>query len=158
MRIERLDSHREHIVTLAAWHHAEWGHLYNGWTEEMARAELEAHGGGEALPTSLVLLDGDSLAGSVSLVLEDAPEFCEHGSPWLANLYVRPDARGKGWGASLARAAVQLAAERRIPELFLFTPDHGSFYQRLGWRLLARTRLQGTPVDLMEMRPMAAAA
>lgn len=158
MRIESLDLHREHIATLAAWHHAEWGHLYDGWTLAMARVELQGHVGANGLPTTLVLLDGDRLAGSVSLVLEDAPELCEQGSPWLANLYVAADARGRGWGARLVNAAVELAARQEIPELYLFTPEHSEFYQRLGWRIISRTRLKGTPVDLMEMRPVAAAA
>lgn len=155
MRIENLEHHREHIATLAAWHHAQWGHLYDGWTLEMARAELEEHAHGHGLPTSLVLLEQGRLIGSVSLVLEDAPEFCDQGSPWLANLYVLPEARGRGLGAQLVNAAVQVAARQQIPELFLFTPEHSGFYQRLGWHLIARTTLKGTSVDLMEIEPRA---
>ncbi len=158
MRIESLDSHRECIATLAAWHHAEWGHLYEGWTQEMARYELQAHGAAGSLPTSFVLLDGGRVIGSVSLVLEDAPEFCDQGSPWLANLYVLPEARGQGSGAMLVRAAMQAAARQGIAELFLFTPGHAAFYQRLGWRVLTRTRLKGTPVDLMQASLLAVAA
>ena len=158
MRIENLERHREQIATLAAWHHAEWGHLYEGWTREMALAELSSHSGPDCLPTSLVLLDDARLLGSVSLVLEDAPEFCSEGSPWLANLYVLPEARGRGLGAELVRAAIRVAASQQIAELFLFTPAHSGFYQRLGWRVLARTSLRGTPVHLMQAAPMALAA
>lgn len=158
MRIENLALHREHIATLAAWHHAEWGHLYDGWTLEMARAELSSHAGADRLPTSLVLLEGTRVLGSVSLVLEDAPEFCSEGSPWLANLYVLPEARGRGFGAELVRAAVRVAASQRIAELFLFTPEHSRFYQQLGWTILTRTSLRGTPVHLMQAAPMALAA
>lgn len=158
MHIENLELHREHIATLAAWHHAEWGHLYEDWTPEMAHAELSSHGGPGRLPTSLLLLEDGRLLGSVSLVLEDAPEFCSEGSPWLANLYVLPEVRGRGLGVSLVKAAVTLAASQGIPELFLFTPEHSGFYQRLGWRVITRTSLRGTPVHLMQAAPMALAA
>ena len=159
MRIEAIDGHRELVATLAAWHHAQWGHLYAHWTPEVCRAELEQHAAGApGLPTTLLALEGEELLGSVSLVFEDAPELQEHGSPWLASLYVKPEARGRGIGARLARAAVARAAAEGVGELFLFTPEHKDFYARLGWRPLARTALKGTPVDLMCILPADAQA
>lgn len=157
MRIDYLDQHREHVATLAAWHHAEWGHMYDEWTLEVAEAELADQASRRTLPTTLVLMDEGRPIGSVSLVLEDAPELCEEGSPWLASLYVLPEFRGRGFGARLVNAAVELAARENIAHLFLFTPEHASFYKRLGWRLIARTALKGTAVDLMEIEPMALA-
>jgi predicted N-acetyltransferase YhbS len=159
MRIEPIAAHRARVPTLAAWHHAQWGHLYSHWTYEVCRAELDEHAARAAgLPTTLLALDGEELLGSVSLVFEDAPELQEHGSPWLASLYVAPAARGRGIGAALARAAVARAAEEGVAELFLFTPEHKDFYARLGWRPLARTALKGTPVDLMCIAPADAQA
>ena len=159
MRIEPIAAHRAHVATLATWHHAHWGHLYSHWTRAVCLAELEEHAGrADGLPTTLLALEGDELLGSVSLVFEDAPELQEHGSPWLASLYVKPDARGRGLGAQLARAAVARAAAEGVPELFLFTPEHKDFYARLGWRPLARTALKGTAVDLMCIAPPAQVA
>ena len=155
MQIEPLDRHREHIATLAAWHHAQWGHLYDHWTEDVARADLEDHAGRRTLPTTLVLVEDGRPLGSVSVVLEDAPEFCDEGSPWLASLFVVPEARGRGLGGKLVEAAVQLAASQGIAELFLFTPEHAGFYTRHGWHLLTHTSLKGTPVDLMRTEPRA---
>jgi GNAT superfamily N-acetyltransferase len=156
MRIDYLDQHRGLVATLAEWHHAQWGGLYEHWTLDVARAELADQATRRTLPTTLVLMDGPRLLGSVSLVLEDAPEFCDQGSPWLASLFVLPEARGRGHGARLAQAAVQAAAEQGIAELFLFTPEHVAFYERLGWQRMARTTLKGTPVDLMRIAPLVA--
>ena len=154
MRIEPISLHRGQVATLAAWHHAQWGYLYSHWTHEVCLAELQSHAERErGLPTTLLALDGEELLGSVSLVFEDAPELQEHGSPWLASLYVKPQARGRGVGAQLARAAVARAAAEGVDELFLFTPEHRDFYARLGWRPLARTALKGTAVDLMCIVP-----
>jgi predicted N-acetyltransferase YhbS len=157
MRIEPIAAHRARVPTLAAWHHAQWGHLYSHWTLEVCRTELQEHAQRQSgLPATLLAIEGEELLGSVSLVFEDAPELQEHGSPWLASLYVKPEARGRGIGARLARAAVARAAAEGVEELFLFTPEHKDFYARLGWRPLARTALKGTAVDLMCIAPAAA--
>ena len=154
MRIEPIALHRGQVATLAAWHHAQWGYLYSHWTHDVCLAELDGHAARvDGLPTTLLALEGEELLGSVSLVFEDAPELQEHGSPWLASLYVKPEARGRGIGAMLARAAVERARAEGIEELFLFTPEHRDFYAKLGWRELARTALKGTPVDLMCIAP-----
>jgi N-acetylglutamate synthase-like GNAT family acetyltransferase len=148
-RIEFLDAQRAAIPLLADWHHAEWGGYYDHWTHDVCQAELADHATRRTLPTTLVLLDAARVLGSVSLVLEDAPEFADEGSPWLASLYVRPDARGRGHGTRLVRAAIAHAAALDIDDLYLFTPDHRAFYERLGWKPLVRTTLKGKPVDLM---------
>jgi len=158
MQIAFLDRHAGLAPTLAGWHHAQWGHLYDHWTLEVATAELRDHATRRTLPTTLVAVEDGAPLGSVSLVLEDAPELCGHGSPWLASLYVRPDSRGRGLGAQLVHAAVAHAASLGVEELYLFTPEHAVFYARLGWRPLARTALLGTPVDLMCIAPARAAA
>jgi len=71
----------------------------------------------------------------------------------LASLYVAPEHRGRGLGAMLVHAAVDAAAGQGVDELFLFTPDHADFYQRLGWSRMLRTTLKSTPVDLMRIHP-----
>lgn len=153
MHIDYLDQHRDLVATLADWHHAQWGRLFDDWDIEVVRAELEGHATRRTLPTTLVMVEDSKPLGSVSLVLEDAPEFCDQGSPWLASLYVAPEHRGHGLGAQLVHAAVDAAAGQGIDQLFLFTPEHANFYERLGWSRMLRTTLKGTPVDLMTIHP-----
>ena len=129
--------------------------MFDDWGIEVVRAELEGHATRRTLPTTLVVVEGGQALGSVSLVLEDAPEFCDQGSPWLASLFVAPEYRGRGLGAMLVHAAVDAAAGQGIDELFLFTPEHADFYARLGWSRMLRTILKGTPVDLMHIHPRA---
>lgn len=143
---------------LAAWHHAQWAHLYDDWTLEVATRELEEHASRDAIPTTLLLFDGEDLLGSVSVVTEDAPALQFIGSPWLASLYVVPEARGRGLGKLLVQAAVRLAADNGVPRLLLFTPEHAGFYRSLGWREFRRAELLGTPVDVMAIEPRDMAA
>ncbi len=138
------------VDVLAEWHHAEWGTLMPGWSLDSARSELESHLLSPACPTTLVALDaGSAVAGSVSLVIEDAPEFADL-SPWLASLYVVPEQRGRGLGRSLVGAMLAHARGVGIDHLHLFTPDHRDWYQRLGWSALGPRLLAGRPVELMK--------
>lgn len=144
-----------HAATLAAWHHAHWGHFYDPleWSLQAATDELRDHATRRGRPTTLVALDGKEPVGSVSLVDEDAPEFNAVGDAWLASLYVRPPWRGRGVGAALVRACVALAAREQVPRLWLFTPEHAAFYAALGWRDQGSARLRGHAVHLMDILP-----
>lgn len=144
----------QHVPILAEWHHRQWHRLYQDWTLAAATAELLDHASRRTIPTTLVLetATGD-LLGSVSVVVEDAPELSDCGSPWLASLYVRPDARNCGHGARLVAAAVAQARHERVERLHLFTPGQAAFYARLGWQARAQVQLGGQWVDLMEIVP-----
>ncbi len=148
MRIDFLADHPQHALTLARWHHREWGALMRDWSHGDAERELTGHATRRTIPTTLVLLDDDALLGSVSLLDDDASQFRDL-SPWLANLFVAPPARGRGLGAGLVGAAQNLARELGVPRLYLFTPEHLDFYQRLGWQRLGERLLDAHPVSLM---------
>ncbi len=144
-----------HLRALASWHHAEWASLYADWSEADALAELQAHAAGDGvLPSTLVALaDDDTLLGSVSLVGEDSPELVAFPGPWLASLYVVPEARGRGLGEALVRALVARAAAAGFPRLRLFTPRHRAFYERLGWSFEANACVGGDTVDVLSRVP-----
>lgn len=149
MRIEYLADHPQHALTLARWHHREWGALMPDWTRDDAERELVGHATRRDIPTTLVLLgDDQALVGSVSVLDEDASEFRDL-SPWLASLYVAPPARGRGLGAQLVHAAVDHARSMGVPRLYLFTPEHAAFYARLGWSVLGTRMLGEREVTLM---------
>ncbi|MCE3005081.1 MAG: GNAT family N-acetyltransferase [Xanthomonadaceae bacterium] len=149
MRIEFLADHPQHALTLARWHHREWGELMPDWTRGDAERELIGHATRRDIPTTLILLDDThALVGSVSVLDEDASEFRDL-SPWLASLYVAPPARGRGLGAQLAHAAVDHARSMGVPRLYLFTPEHAAFYARLGWSVLGTRMLGEREVTLM---------
>ena len=142
-----------HAATLGRWHHTQWGALYDDWTLEVATAELMDHATRRTMPTTLVAMQGETLLGSVSLVLEDAPELRDQGDAWLASLYVVPEARGLGLGVRLVKELVAFAARQQVERLWLFTPEHASFYARLGWRPQGSAKLRGVPVQLMDILP-----
>ncbi|MEO6171962.1 MAG: GNAT family N-acetyltransferase [Arenimonas sp.] len=149
VQIQFLADAPEHVDQLADWHHAQWQHLYSAWSHETARAELLAHAQCKTLPTTLVLIENNILLGSVSLVEEDAAQLNFIGSPWLASLYVKLSERGRGLGAELVKAIMVHAKKMSIEKTFLFTPEHKTFYQQLGWKEFRQESLNGLNVDVL---------
>ncbi|PIQ38258.1 MAG: GNAT family N-acetyltransferase [Lysobacterales bacterium CG17_big_fil_post_rev_8_21_14_2_50_64_11] len=141
----------ECVPVLARWHHAQWGALIRDWSLATAQAELQAQAAQRAMPATLVLHVDGALAGSVSLLDNDVPEFADRG-PWLASLYVVPTLRRRGLGERLLSAAVSHARGCGVATLYLFTPEHRDFYARHGWRLLEMRALGEQPVAIMTMQ------
>ena len=150
MRFEYLANYPDLIPALAHWHVAEWGGLYEDWKTEVAETEFRSQGVG-GIPTTIILLEDNELVGSVSLIetdLETLPPY----TPWLASLFVHPDFRGRGLGKLLVQRVVQEAAKLGVDRLYLFTPEHQAFYQKLGWEVEGYYPHRGTELPLMSIK------
>lgn len=148
MEIRFLADRPELVPTLAEWFHAEWGHVVPWGTvegfAELFRGQLRR----DALPLALVALDADALVGTASLRVADMADRPER-TPWLGGVYVRPEARGRGVGEALVRAAERRARELGFREMYLFTTDREAFYLRLGWSVLEYADHHGESAAVM---------
>lgn len=135
MRIDWLSAHPRHAAALARAHVAAFGALLPDWTVAEALAELRSHDRPATIPSTLLALDGGGgWLGSVSLLAEDHPDVPQY-SPWLASLYVRPEARGRGVGRALVARAVAEAGALGTRTLYLYcASDMAVWYRGLGWR------------------------
>ena len=149
MESVNLSAAPQHLERLAGWHHRQWGCLHPGAGIERVRAELQRHLGEAVIPSTFVARDGDVL-GSAAIVERDMRTRPDDG-PWLASVYVAPEARGRGVGTRLVRHVMQVARDTNVPELFLFTPDRAGFYARLGWRVVSHETYQGSEVTVMHI-------
>ena len=134
---------------LAAWHVREWGHLFPGWDENAARNEFYEQAETDSLPATWLAFDGEVLVGSISALLEDAPELNDIPGPWLASFYIVPEARGQGAAQMLMAAAAEGVAAQGFGRWLLFTPHHENYYAKHGWRTIERRPLHGEPVAVM---------
>jgi predicted N-acetyltransferase YhbS len=150
MNIRWIGECADCIPQLARWHVAAFADVLAAWQVDDAAFELRGHLGRRAVPTTLVAFADDQLAGSVSLLDSDLPAPDQH-APWLATLFVRPEARGRGLGAALVGAAVAEASALGLPELHLWTPAHADFYARLGWQSLGGRCFDGVQATLMRI-------
>jgi ribosomal protein S18 acetylase RimI-like enzyme len=89
-------------------------------------------------------VDGSQVVGHLQLVDSEQP-----GQAEIKNMAVRPDRQGRGIGARLVRAAVELVAAEAGTAVVVATAaaDTGNlrFYQRQGFRLRSVERDAFTP-------------
>lgn len=152
MKVAFLADHREHIQRLAEWLHAQWGYLHENDSVERRAERLESRATRGGVPVTFVAVDGETLLGSASLVVDDLetrPEL----TPWLASVYVAPEHRRKGVASALVRRVVEEARQQGIPRLYLWTTDQEGLYAALGWRPVERTRFQGEDIVVMAIEP-----
>ncbi|MBT8339403.1 MAG: GNAT family N-acetyltransferase [Desulfatitalea sp.] len=118
---------------LAKWHYRQWGDLTGASNEDNYRDLLLKHTFSQSLPITLLSLNNGILLGSVNVVkldLEIRPEL----TPWIAQLYVSEEQRGKGIGTALVETAVDRSSELGFDTLYLYTSGTlPSYYQSIGW-------------------------
>jgi GNAT superfamily N-acetyltransferase len=148
MQIDYLAHHHEHLATLAAWHHAQWGHLHPGETVEGRRRRLREQAQESGIPLVVVALEEEQPLGSASIVAHDMDSHLEW-TPWLASVFVASPFRGRGIGTALVERIEDEARRMDVDMLYLYTPDRTTFYQRLGWQPLSRETYRGEAVTVM---------
>ena len=118
----------------AEWLLSEWGHFDPSVSLRDKIEELKAGGGSGELPLNFVAREGGELLGMGRLLKTDL-ECMRELSPWLGDLYVKPDSRRNGVGSRLVGYGEELARELGFRQLYLFVSDQEDFYYRLGWTL-----------------------
>ncbi|MFC0406990.1 GNAT family N-acetyltransferase [Roseomonas elaeocarpi] len=113
----------------------------------LARAQQTADRA-QPMPRTLVLLVDGAPVGTASLTAHDLDERPDL-TPWLAGVYVAPDARGQGYAGLLVAAVEQAAAAMGISTLWLYTNTAERIYARAGWKAVEVIQHKGTPVVLM---------
>jgi predicted N-acetyltransferase YhbS len=92
--------------------------------------------GAGPIPTALVAHDGGRFLGTVSLIAcdeETRPQY----TPWIAALWVEPEHRRRGIGASLVDKASDLAFDAGAQRVHLLTRERRRpFYEGMGWLVL----------------------
>ena len=85
------------------------------------------------IPLALVAHQGSAFLGTASVIASDLAER-PHLTPWIAAVWVDPQARKHGVGAALVNRAAQDCFAMGIGRAYLCArPERWSFYQGLGW-------------------------
>ncbi len=88
------------------------------------------------IPSAFVAHDGDRFLGSASAIAADLAERPQY-TPWVAGVWVEPEARGAGLGAALVRHAAGAIFQAGWRRAYLAAAPHRrSFYEGLGWTVL----------------------
>lgn len=120
----------EHLVTVSRWIYSEFWSDKEGYSPEFFADLLRNANRPKTIPLSLLAKSGGKPLGTINLI-ENDDENRTHLRPWLAALYVVPDARNSGIGAALVRELLERAREIKISTVYLGT-DNPKFYEKLG--------------------------
>jgi N-acetylglutamate synthase-like GNAT family acetyltransferase len=148
MQIRHLADCPAAIPQIARWLYEEWGRLFPGASVERGISRLQERLSRGRVPFTLVALESEVVVGTVSLIGCDMDTRADL-SPWLASLYVQPEQRRRGIGASLVEAVVSEARPLGIKTLFLFTDSSEALYASLGWQKMESCIYRGRDVVIM---------
>jgi GNAT superfamily N-acetyltransferase len=136
------------VPTVAGWLWHEWWQR-DGYTLAQTRDAVAAAVSQSGPPQCFVLLIDDKPIGTASLTFTDLSERPDL-TPWLAGVFVAPEARGRGHVIPLIRAVESACRSAAICTLWLYTNGSERIYARAGWRSSEIIdRLDKCPVTLM---------
>ena len=118
---------------------AEW--VYHEFSYEFADQTLDewqrsfAAGQSDGSWTSLIATENGHLLGGATLAVSDLPERPDLG-PWLACVFVTPQARRTGVAAKLIAGVCDRAKSEGVRTLYLHTHSQADYYSTLGWEVM----------------------
>lgn len=133
-RLDWLAHHPHHSDTFAGWIHRKFHYEYA--SQPLADWQREfADGQGNGDWQCLIALEGDQLLGGAALARADLAHRPDLG-PWLACVFVDPDARGQGLAERLIEGICAEAKAKGVARMYLHTQDKHDYYAKRGWTLL----------------------
>ena len=135
---------------VAKWSYIEWKDSFPADTPDTyLQIFAEADGSDIDLPFVFVAWLNDKVVGTASLVADDELPGASEPGPWLAAVYVHPDARRQGIANALLAHVEQEAMRIRATSLYLYTHDQADWYARHGWVHVRVGSLGDRSVDVM---------
>jgi GNAT superfamily N-acetyltransferase len=111
--VVRIADRPDLLPIVAGWLWHEWWHQ-DGYTVEQTHDVVAASVSPSGPPQSFVLLVDGKPTGTASLLAHDLDERREL-TPWLAGVFVSPEARGRGHVVHLIQAAEAACRAAAIP-------------------------------------------
>ncbi len=110
----------------------------HGHPLDYIRGRLRENMEATALPLALVAHEDGNFLGTTSVIASDLAERPQF-TPWVAAVWVEPEARRHGVGAALVDRAAQACFALGADRAYLCArPERAGFYQRLGWTSIER--------------------
>jgi N-acetylglutamate synthase-like GNAT family acetyltransferase len=95
--------------------------------------------------------DNDKLLGVATLVADDELPDAPEPGPWLAAVFVTPDARRHGAGSALVDHATNRARALGHQKLYLYTEHAQDWYLGKGWQKVRETVFLGLHHTVMQL-------
>lgn len=147
LQIDWLAHHMQHSDRYAEWIHQQFHYEYAhqplaDWQREFAQGQSNGEW------SCLIALDGERLVGGAALARDDLAHRPDLG-PWLACVFVSPEARGQGLALRLIDGICQEAKDCGFARLYLHTQNKQDYYAKRGWQVMERFRAWDSEHALM---------
>jgi len=134
-KVVALAEHPHHWQNAAEWSFAAWHHEF---PSDTVQTYLDQYALAQSMPEQLLevfaaVTDKDQLLGVSTLVHDDELPDAPEPGPWLAAVFVTPDARKLGVGSALVQHVVNRARELDYPKIYLYTEHQENWYASTGW-------------------------
>lgn len=149
MEIINLRKRTGSIRQIAQWHFDEWHELYPQKAIGDFENDLKESLSDAAIPQIWLLMDREEICGTASALEHDMTINTDL-SPWLANIFIKKEKRGLGLGKTIVQHVMGEIKALGFRDIYLFTEDQHSFYEKFGWTVLKRELYEGKAVVIMK--------
>lgn len=150
LRVDWLDKQMDKCDLMAEWLYREFGYEFaqqslSNWQHEFADGQRNGNW------KCLIATERDQLLGGATLARNDLSDRPDLG-PWLACVFIAPEARCRGLATRLIEGICEHAQEAGFTALYLHTHSQSHYYTRLGWEVLEHFEAWGKEQCLMSRR------
>lgn len=149
MKIIRLeDSDNKYFDTICTWNYNWWGKRNNDTYEEVRCTLEHSLCKEDKLPQTFIAVIDEKVVGMYQIAVSDDLYCRPDIYPWLINVYVDEQYRGKGICKKLMETVRENAKTIGIKELYLYT-KHIGLYEKFGWQFIeeVRTFREDSPIE-----------
>lgn len=148
MEIIKLEDSNNYIFDkLCEWNYNWWG-IRNNDSFEAVKCYLEHSLCKDRIPQTYVALVDNQPVGMYQISMSDDLETRPDIYPWLVNVYVDENFRGKGICKEMMNTVSENAKKMNLTELFLYT-KHIGLYEKFGWKFVeeVKTYRNDSPIE-----------
>ena len=152
-QIKSLTLFPQHWQQAAEWAFAAWQHEFPDDTAQtyLDQYALAASNSGRLLEVHAAITAQDELLAIGTLVDDDDLPGATEPGPWLASVFVTPNARRTGVGSTIVQHIIERTRELGYSNLYLYTTNQQDWYLRKGWVRMRETLLNNLAHTVMRL-------
>ena len=151
LTIVTLSDRPDLLTTVATWVYQQWwSHFPEHSAETLANMLSERRTADHIYESFVALLESVPVGTATVLDHDMDTERWPDLTPWVAAVYVIPEARRQGIGEQLVSQATAFSQSKGLKTVYLWTSDRRNWYERLGWQLVEQFDSHNALVSLLK--------
>lgn len=135
--VKLIDKNSKYFNTICDWQASWWG---RGYKKEKVIEFMERCLNENQIPQTYIVIDNDVVIGMYQIVMYDNVDVRPNYYPWLVNVYVDEDHRGKGICSILMNDVIKKFKDLGFKRVYLHS-RHEGLYEKYGWIFLEKVEV-----------------